>query len=156
MTSKNIIIENADVKFRNFRGEEGKFNRKGARNFCVFLDEKRGQELEDDGWNIRWMEPRNEGDERKACLQVSVAYNNYPPKIIMITGKKQTELDEEAVATLDNAELENVDLVIRPYNWEVNGRSGVKAYLQRGYFTIIEDELFKKYNSLDEDDNVPF
>ena len=130
MANRSIIIENADIKFRNFTGKENKYNREGQRNFCVFLDGKKGQELEDDGWNIRWMEPRNEGDERKACLQVSVAFNNYPPKVIMVTGKKQTELDEDTVATLDNAELENVDLIVRPYNWTVNGRSGVKAYLQ--------------------------
>lgn len=154
MANRSIIIENADIKFRNFTGKENKYNREGQRNFCVFLDEKKGQELEDDGWNIRWMEPRNEGDERKACLQVSVAFNNYPPKVIMVTGKKQTELDEDTVATLDSAELENVDLIVRPYNWTVNGRSGVKAYLQKGYFTILEDDLFKKYN--DFDDDVPF
>lgn len=157
MVEKNLILENVRIGFRNFRGEEGKFNRKGNRNFCVFLDEKKGQELEDAGWNIRWLEPRREGDDRTGCLQVSVAFNNYPPKVVMVTSKGQTTLDEEAVATLDNAELDNVDLIVRPYNWEVNGKSGTKAYLKSGYFTIMEDELFKKYNGdQEEDDDLPF
>ena len=155
MDKNTLWIENADIKFRNFEGKEGQYNRAGDRNFCVFVDEKKGQELEDQGWNIKWKEPRNEGDERKGCLQISVKYGAYPPEIYMIIGKKQTKLDEESVKVLDTAELENVDLVIRPYHWEVNGRSGVKAYLQRGYFTIIEDIFYKKYNNV-EDDEVPF
>ena len=80
MVNKNIVIENARIGFRNFSGEEGRFNPKGRRNFCVFLDPELGETLQDDGWNIKWLEPREEGDEKQAFLQVAVSYKNIPQR----------------------------------------------------------------------------
>lgn len=145
MVEDNIRIEGARIGFRNFSGEEGRFNPKGRRNFCIFLEEDIAKDMEKEGWNVKWLQPREEGDELQAYLQVKVVFGKIPPKIVLVTMRGKTRLDEDTVNILDWAEIQNVDLVIRPYNWEVNGNTGVSAYIKTMYVTLREDEFESKY-----------
>jgi len=150
MIKSNIAIENARIGFRNFSGKEGKFNPAGRRNFCVFLEEELAKTLEKDGWNVRWLQPRDDNEAEQGYLQVAVSYDNIPPKIIMISSNGKTIMDDESVGILDWAEISEIDLIIRPYNWVLhegtkNEKSGVKAYVKSMYVTIAEDEFEKKY-----------
>lgn len=146
--NSNITIENARIGFRNFTGKESQFNRAGSRNFCIFLESDLASTLDKDGWNVKFLEPRDPDEEKQAYLPVEVKYLNFPPKITIITGAGSQILDEDTVNILDWAEIETVDLIVRPYNWELNGKFGVKAYLKTMYVTIIEDELAKKYRDV--------
>jgi hypothetical protein len=141
----NIVIEGARIGFRNFSGKEEKFNPAGRRNFCVFLEEDLARTLEKDGWNVRWLQPRDEQEDEQGYLQVAVSYENIPPKIIMITSRGKTVLDAESVSLLDWAEIAEIDLIIRPYNWEINDKTGVKAYVKSMYISIVEDKFEKKW-----------
>ena len=150
--TRNIIVENAHIAFRNFAGKESKFNRAGNRNFCIIFDKETGEGLLEEGWNVRILQPREEGDDPGYALSVAVAFGNIPPKIYMISGRTKVQLDEDSVSCLDYAEIVNVDAVVRPYNWEVNGKTGVKAYISTLYVEVQEDKFSKKYDFDDYED----
>lgn len=156
MTKSNIVMENARLIFRNFEGREEKYNRKGDRNFGLIIEDSEvAQQLAEDGWNIKELTPKNNDDyddtpEVIYWLPVTVRFDNVPPKVMLVTRRKKTRLNEENINTVDYANIAKVDLTVTPYDWEVNGKSGTKAYLQTMYVTINEDEFADKYADLEE------
>lgn len=150
-----VVMEGVRIIFRNFEGKEGQYNRAGSRNFGVILPPDVAEAMEADGWNVKYLKPREEEEEETETpwLPVEVAYDKgRPPTIKLVTqsGKKRNPLNAETVEMLDWADITNVDLVVRPYNWDVNGKQGVKAYLQTMFVTIEEDPLEAKYAEMDE------
>lgn len=144
--AKTFKIEDAQVIFRNFEGKEGQYNRKGDRNFAVILPEKIAKQMLRDGWNVKYLAPREEGDEETAYIQVSVNFKNRPPRVFMITSMARTPLTDDTIEVLDWADFRTVDLIARGYEWDVNGKTGIKAYLQTMFVTIEENDLERKYS----------
>ena len=149
-------MENARLIFRNFEGREEKYNRKGDRNFGLIIEDPEvAQQLAEDSWNIKELTPKNNDDyddtpEVIHWLPVTVRFDNIPPKVMLITRRKKTRLNEDNINTVDYANIAKVDLTVTPYDWEVNGKTGTKAYLQTAYITINEDEFADKYADLEE------
>lgn len=142
----NLVIRDAIIKYRNFEGNEKPNNPKGIRNFCVVLDEDIATSLKDEGWNVKSRE-REEGDI-EYFLPVAVRYDRIPPRLWLVTSTQKTLLDDISVKELDHAEFVKVDITISPSRWEVNGKTGIKAYIKSGFFTIREDELEMEYGDI--------
>ena len=139
------------IRWRNFEGKAGKFNAEGDRNFCLVIDPDSADALQAEGYNIRFLKPRDEGDDPVPYLPVKVAYGKgRPPKIVMMTKRGKTELDETSISNLDWADIEKADIAINPYHYNVSGREGVKAYLKTMYVTIVEDEFEDRYYDVPE------
>lgn len=147
--TNNIKIEGARLIFKNFQGKGTQYNAEGNRNFGVILDDEIAEELEQYGWNVKRLCPREDDPEQhiQAWLPVKVKFDPYPPIVMLINSRGKKRLDEETIDQLDWSIIKNCDLIIRPYNYPAsNGRpGGVSAYLKAIYVTISEDEFAEKY-----------
>ena len=154
-------IEDQDIitiLFRNFSKSPDRYNPEGPKNanFWVVLDPDKARELADAGFNVR--ERLNRDEETEYRIQVFVS-ELYPPTIIKICNRVKTVLDNETMKMLDRDEFEKVDLVISGGRWEYGGKSGVKAWLDKGYFTIKKDKFDDLYNFDNEEEDefdMPF
>ena len=156
---RNLLkIENAKIFWTNFAGKERQNNPAGKRTFCVELpDEELANKLIEDGWNVKYTKDSEEYGGPRPYIQVEAKYGEYPPKIYKVTSRNKTLLDEDIVGDLDKDEIVSVDLYISPYHWSMpGGKSGIKAYVDKMWVTIEEDDFTKKYAHLDDDESLPF
>lgn len=148
-TPNPITIEGARLLFKNFEGREDQYNTKGDRNFAVVIPPEMAEVLAKDEWNVKILEARDEGDSPTAYLPVKVSFKVFPPKIVMISSANRMFLNEGNVELLDWAQFKNVDLVVRPYEWKVGPKTGIKAYLKTMYVTLEEDDIERKYANME-------
>ena len=126
-----LQIDDARIIYRNFAGAGSKYNREGDRNFAVIIPEKEmADALIAEGWNVKIKPPRDEDDDPFMFLPIKVKFNDRGPNAYLQTGNKMNRLDEESIACLDDVDIISVDMDVRPYDWEVNGKAGRTAYLQ--------------------------
>ena len=155
---KGILqIDDARIIFKNFEGRGDKFNREGDRNFSLLIeDPNTADALIKEGWNVKIKEGRDEDEGPFMRLPVKVKFTEYGPNVYLITYGRRNKLDEESIACLDNIDIESVDMDIRPYDWEVNGRTGRTAYLQSMEVVQRIDRFAARYANMQEDDKLPF
>lgn len=148
-----IQIDDARLIFRNFSGTGSKYNREGDRNFAVVIpDEDVARKLIADGWNVKIKPGREDGDDPFIYLNVKVKFNAHGPNVYLRAGKKLTKLSEDTIDLLDNVEIARADLDIRPYNWEVNGKTGISAYLESLKVTQVVD----RFAEMEYDEDLDF
>lgn len=152
-----LQIDDAKIIFRNFEGRGGKFNREGDRNFSLLIeDPNTADAMIERGWNVRIKPGRDEEDGPFMRLPIKIKFSDYGPKVYLWTGNRRNELDEESIACLDNIDIDTVNLDIRPYDWEVNGRTGRTAYLQTIEVFQRVDRFQERYNNMRDEEKMPF
>jgi hypothetical protein len=158
--NEELKLEGVRLIWRNFAGEKRLYNESGKRSFSIPLEEPMALELREIGWNVKDNQKkvdRGEADELLYHLDVTVKMDGRrPPRLFLISKKwdhqtneevsRRTPLDEDTISNLDYAEFDNVDLIIRPFNWgPIQGNYGVTAYLKTGFFFLHQDDLERKY-----------
>jgi hypothetical protein len=153
----DLTIRNAQLMYKNFGGAAKRFNAAGLRNFHVKLDLKTAAMLLNDGWNIKYDEPREEGDKPVAHMKVNFSFDKFPPRILLISGKdskNRSVLDAESVGTLDWAEIEKIDLVLSGSRWEKGSDFGIKTWLRKAFVTLSPNDLESEYMASANIDNI--
>lgn len=148
-----VTIHDAHIIFRNFQGRAGDFNKEGERSFTVVLPEEIAKAMIEDGWTT--VKERQAYGEEPGVMEyrmdVTVQYDKgRPPRCVLINSNGRLELGAAEVAVLDFVEIEHVDLTLNPYEWDVQGKQGVKPYLKTIFVKAVEDELDKKYAQVPE------
>lgn len=144
---KGILqIDEARITFRNFAGRADKYNREGDRNFAIVInDPDTADALIERGWNVKIKPPREEGDSPFMYLPVKIKFSDRGPSVYLKSGRAMRKLDEESIDCLDVIDIMSVDLDVRPYDWEVNGKEGRTAYLQSIHVTQEVDRFAERY-----------
>ena len=161
-----LEINDARIIFKNFRGEGSKFNKEGDRNFALVIaggtlndgdrkmnvtSEEMADALINDvnrygvGWNVKIRAPREEGDEPFIYLPVKVKFNDRGPSVYLKSGSNRVKLTEDTVSMLDDIDILSVDLDIRPYDNEINGKPFRSAYLQSIFVTQEVDRFASRF-----------
>lgn len=155
--NNKLAIDNARIIFKNFTGKDDKFGREGDRSFSIVIeDDALAEQLANDGWNVKPLTPRDPDEKVNHFIKVKISFKVRPPKIWLLTNHKRTLLDEDTIATLQYARIENADVVVSPWRWEVNGKTGIAAYFETLYVKIEDDPFADKYADYESSDEVPF
>lgn len=142
-----LQIDDARIIYRNFSGVGSKYNREGDRNFAVLIpNQDIANALVEDNWNVKIKPSREDDDVPFMYLPVKIKFNDRGPTVYLQTGKTLNKLDEESVSCLDDVDILTVDLDLRPYDWEVNGKTGRTAYLQSIKVVQQIDRFAARYN----------
>lgn len=155
-------IDDARIIFKNFEGRGDKFNREGDRNFSLLIEDPNTAEaMKREGWNVKIKEGRDPDEGPFMRLPVKVKFTDYGPTVYLNSAGNVVKLNEESIGCLDNIEIETVNMDIRPYDWEVNGKTGRTAYLQSMEVIQRIDRFAARYGNTrrDEDDyedRLPF
>lgn len=149
----DLMIEDAKILFTNFAGSPTRYNSEGGkREFSVALPLNLVEDLERDGWNVKFRKNADgEFDPERPYLSVKVSYKFRAPAIWLIAGGRKQLMTKDTIDTLDNITIKTADVVIHPSVYDVRGQQGISAYVKELY-VVMDDEsasFASKYADLD-------
>lgn len=161
---KLIAIENTKFIFRtNFSGDPDRdtYGSDARRANIIIPDIAQAQMLIDEGFNVKVTKPR-EGEEDgfipEYFVAIGVNYDsNWPPKIYLVSGNANPVLlDEESVSSLDMCQVQNVNVVLNPYQNQKTGRKSLYVRTMYVEQDINDDPFASRYRRNDDDGQLPF
>ena len=158
-----LQIDNARITYTNFSGVGSKFNREGDRNFALIIEDgyidkdpviKSADEIRDIlradvnkygvGWNVKRKPPRDEDDDPFIFMTIKLRMTERTT-VYLKTGDNLVKLDEESVGMLDNIDILNVDLDVRPYDDTMASGPFRAAYVDSMCVTQNVDRFKARY-----------
>lgn len=149
-------IEDTTIRWANFAGKKGKYNEEGQRNFNLFLDQDVARRLVEDGWNVKYLQPKDEGEDPQPILKVNVKYHKEVdpegktewrgPSIVLISSRGRQNLGINEINILDWMAIKTADVILNPYQRDSD--SPITAYLHKLFVVMEEDDLDRKYASV--------
>lgn len=150
----NINIVDGVIAYSNFSGRINECNENGNRTVTFVIPDDIAQDLINDGWNIRLQLPKNDDENPRYLLEVTMSFRTKDgrpkdPKVFIVREDNSiVHMTEETIGTLDGKDIISADAVIGPWYWERNGRSGIKAYINSLYLKIKENPIDAKYRPM--------
>lgn len=143
------IIEDTKLIFRNFSGRPTKFNPNGGKRTVgvIIPTSQQAAMLKANGWNVKELAPREEGDDSIQYVNANIKYGIKPPHIVMVVNGRKADITEETVGTLDNADIISVDVVLNPYI-SAMGNGTITAYVKDMYVNVEPDVFANKYSNV--------
>lgn len=134
-----LKLENVQIFYRNFTGIQTALNRLYRREFGVKIDGRKVESIRKKGWTVNCVETK-----KKKEWYIPVTINNfYDPddgypviSMVLKNTKDVIELSDEDVKILDYVYIDNACIELKGYEWHVNDKHGVKAYLKFAMFTV--------------------
>lgn len=144
--------EDAQIKwaFSHFDGREDTFNSEGEHNFMIIVPEDEALEMQKEGWNIKVMEGREEGDPPEYLLKVKISYRFEAPMVYIIKGTRRFRADQSDLIDIKRSTCEQIDVIVSPRPWVQGRESGVSAYVKEMYVKISESRFAAKYEEYEE------
>lgn len=152
MPNGYLQIDGARIAHRNFEGLKTPYNAEGDRNFSLIIDDQEVYEaLVKEGWNVKIKPPRDEDEEPFMFMKVNVKCNDFGPIARLVSGRNVEKLTPDTLKRLDRIRIASVDLDIRPYDWNFNGKTGRSAYLHSIVVTQrVEDRFASRFEEIEE------
>lgn len=163
-----IDFENTKILYKNFSGAKSEWNRNGTRTASIVIDDPEvAKILAEDGWNVK---VRKDEDGEIQCYYIETVINFHPPfgepptitmRMVDKNGKliSRTTLNENTVSTLDKLRIIDADVRLNAHEWNVQGKRGIKGYVDMMIVNVLEDPFVTKYAEEEypsDDDAIPF
>lgn len=143
-----FTVQNVKFPFpTNFSGRPTKFNAQGGdRSFSIELEPEHAEKLAADGWNVKF--PRDDDEYGNLPrIDIKVKYNEKGPRprIVCVTSHSRFDITEDTVDLIDGMDVATADVMCNSSFYDVNGKTGISAYLKQLVLVIEETELDRKW-----------